>query len=95
MGLSEWYGTYEHRYDENVLAVRPGRVVPARIIIPTLSYAQTDSFVTVWRITQSCESAIISTGGYTGIYTVDGGDQTAPTTGSGDQSHVYAIPGDY
>ena len=64
--------------------------------MPILSYAQTDtsSFITTWRTTQPNESITIPAWG-SGTYTVNWGDGTTSTTGSGNQQHVYATPGDY
>ena len=57
--------------------------------------ANGDPFVTTWRTASSGESITIPTGGTTGTYTVDWGDDTVSEDVSGDQTHAYSAAGDH
>ena len=53
------------------------------------------AFVTVWETTSADESITIPVGGAVGSYTVDWGDDTAPTTHTSDATHTYAAAGNH
>ena len=53
------------------------------------------AFVTVWETTSADESITIPVGNAGGSYTVDWGDDTAPTTHTSDATHTYAAAGNH
>ena len=53
------------------------------------------AFITVWKTDSAGESITIPVGGAVGSYTVDWGDDTAPTTHTSDATHTYAATGNH
>ena len=53
------------------------------------------AFVTVWKTTSAGESITIPVGDAGGSYTVDWGDDTAPTTHTSNATHTYAATGNH